>query len=127
MAFERLERELRRISPRYVGVFIHVSLGISGVFQPALQGGVFAFVARHIPIIGIQALGIGFLILAFIGAFYPHRRIYLVSGLLFMVFALMAAYGAFVLAEVTYQTGILWLGVALYNLLAYVIEDEHGR
>lgn len=125
--FKRLEATIKQIPPRYVGVFIHVSLGISALFQPALQGGVFAFLSLHAPVISIQLLGVGFLILAIVGAFFPNRRIYLITGLLFVLFALVAAYGAFILHEVTYQSGILWLGVAFYNLLCFAVEgNEHG-
>lgn len=122
--FNRLEKMIEKTPPRYVGVFIHLSLGISALFQPTRQGGVFAFLSLHAPILSIQAIGVGFLVLAIVGAVFPNRRIYLISGLLFVLFALLATYGAFVLSEITYQSGILWLGAALYNLLSYATEEN---
>jgi len=126
MAANKLARRIRKTPARFISVFIEMTLGVSALLTPTISGGVYAFLSKHFPSLTITSIGVIFILFALLTILITDIRFYFVIAFLFSMVAVAAMVGALV-GEVTFQSGILWMGVALYNLWAFPESSGNGQ
>lgn len=127
MAAERFAERIGQLHARYVGVAIQVALGANTMLTPTPVGTTFSFVETqyHIP---SALIGLIFIITGIVAGFTDNKWVYWMAGVgFFLLFSLVAFWGA-VNHMVSFQAGILYLGMAAYGFLAFPRGKEHdGR
>lgn len=116
---------IRRLHERYIGVFIQLTLGLSILIAPTVQGGVVSFLERHTPI-HAPILGGIMIASAVIGGVGIRKTIYAVTLTVFALWSLIACIGM-ASNEVTFQSFVFSLGVFLYALRAFADGNGNGR
>lgn len=127
MAAERFAERIGQLHARYIGVAVQVALGTSTLITPATSGTTYAYFENqlHLP---ASIIGVLFILTGVVAGLTENKWVYWIAGVgFFLLFAGVAFIGA--LAHlVSFQAGIIYLGLAAYGFLAFPRgEEQDGR
>lgn len=118
MAAKGPAEPMGQIHARYVGVAVQVALGANTMLTPSTAGTTYSFIESHFHI-SPTLIGLVFIVTGIVAGLTNNKWVYWVAGVgFFLLFSLFAFWGA-VNHLVSFQAGIIYLGLAAYGFLAY--------
>lgn len=128
MAAQWFARTVDEIQPRYVGMAVQLGLGASTILTPATLGTTYAYIQSRSPLapnITSAVIGLIFIVTAVVMGATDNRWVYWLFGVSpFLLFGIIAFWAAITTDVVSFQAGVLYLGIGTYNFLSHPRNEK---